>query len=117
MSNGWFYPKKQIESQTKLIIEGVKYKNKFDFELKKNATLDSINSKLIDFSYKKDSRISELMLDSIQNRKHILMINDFQNSTVIPFYQKEIVKSKKNGILIGVLSTISIIFGSLYFSR
>lgn len=117
MPNGYFYPKSQIENQIKLIFEGIKYKKKFEIESKKTNFLDSLNSELVTSNYKKDTRIRELSNDSIQNRKHILMINDFQKSTVIPFYEKELKKSKKNGVILGTLSTISFIFGLLYFSK
>ncbi len=117
MSKGWYYPNSQIENQTKLIIEGIKYKRKFEYELRKTSILDSLNSSLIDKNFKLDNKIRELSIDSVQNRKHILMINDFQKTTVIPFYEKELKKSKKNGVFLGALSTISIIFGALYFSR
>jgi len=117
MSKGWYYPNSQIENHTKLIIEGIKYKRKFEFELRKISVLDSLNSSLVESNFKLNTKIRELYIDSIQSRKHILMINDFQKTTVIPFYEKELKKSKKNGVFLGSLSTISLIFGLLYFSR
>lgn len=117
MLNGWYYPNSQIDNHTKLIIEGVKYKRKFEYELRKSLILDSLNSSLINTNFKLDNKIRELSIDSVQSRKHILMINDFQKTTVIPFYEKELKKSKKNGVFLGALSTISLIFGLLYFSR
>ena len=117
MSNGWYYPKSHIENQTKLILEGLKFKKKFELELNKTLFLDSLNSKMSESIFSKETRIRELSIDSVQNRKHILMINDFQKTTVIPFYEKELRKSKKNGVVLGALSTISFIFGLLYFSR